>query len=174
MPDNDQPWLGDFATQSNAQMHQTADVSKLMNAEPPAVKKRGYHRYELPESVMESEHWTGCDADRFFGIWEPGAGEVRSLIKQEAEFNEASKNFIAALGVGTPPMGIIQRGPPDEHYPEGEPMLRDVTDNTAQVMPWWARLSSKGQALITSVFMEMIMPTEEEGKSLRASRKWVG
>lgn len=164
------------ASQPNAEIHDAADLTNLLEqSRATAPAKRGYLRYELPESVTMSMYWKGPDADRFFGMWEPTAGEVRKLAKADADFSETAPNFIAALGVPTPTLkGLVHRGSPTEAEPEGPPVLADVSDNTAQVMPWWERLPSKAQALVTSMFVELIMPTADEGKSLRDSRKWVG
>lgn len=166
-----QPWLGAFSSappaQHVAETHAPSDITKLMNPAPPAKRARGYHRFELPESVIHSMHWKGCDADRFFGMWEPTAGEIRKLVKSNADFSDGAQNFIAAIGIPVHGTGVILRG-------DGNvPMLADVSDNTSQVLPWWERLTPKAQTMITSMFVEFIMPTAEEGESLRASRQWV-
>lgn len=170
MSDTQQPWPGaafGAPKQPSVETHAPADLSRIMQSAPAKKPVRGYHQFELPDSVKESIYWKGADADRFFGMWEPNAGEVRKLIKADADFAEAAKNFIAALGIPCPD-GSVQR---DE---DGAPQLADVTDNTTQVLPWWERLPTKAQTMITSLLIEFINPTADEGKSLRASRKWVG
>lgn len=121
----------------------------------------------LPESVTEAMSWGGNDADRVFGIWEPTAGEIRKLTKAGADYSDAASNFVCALGVMDPATNAYAIGE------DGLPVLRPV-DNTRDVAPWWARLTPKAQAMIIGIFMGMTMPTEDEGKSLRASKKWRG
>jgi len=157
------------APATNVQTAAPADLGRLIN-EAPAKTTRGFHQYRLPDSVRESMHWKGTDADLVFGIWEPNAGEIRKLTKAETDWSDGAKSYIAALGAEdqSPVEGLSVeiRGTYYRAFPG--------IDNTKHVLPWWSRLSPKAVTLVTSIFVEMIMPTVEEGESLRASRAWVG
>jgi hypothetical protein len=154
------------ATQQQVQTGAPGDLGRMIRDAPPKPT-RGYWSLELPESIVRSMNWTGTDADRAFGMWEPNGAEVRKLVKAGTDFSDGAKNFIAALGVLDQATGKLAR---DE---SGKPIMTPA-DSTTAVDPWWHRLTPKAQAMVTSLFVEMIMPTEEEGESLRASRQWVG
>lgn len=165
---NENQWLGDLNAQAsppNASTH--ADMSAAMaQAKQSSAQTRGYWSLEIPESAVDSMYWKGTDASRFFGMWEPTAGEIRKLVKADADFSDAAQNFVAALGQPGPGGKVLRR-------PDGSPDLRAVTNSTAEILPWWNMLPSKAQTLVTSMFVEMIMPTEAEGKSMRSSKRWV-
>lgn len=134
---------------SNVTTGAPGDIGAMMREPAPAKPARGYWRFELPESVKDSMYWTGTDADLVFGLWEPTAAEIRTMVKAEAEYSQETKNFIAMIGD------------------------RPVVDNTTEVIPWWERLSPRAQTLVVTEFVALIMPTEAEGKSVRDSKKWV-
>lgn len=154
------------APASNVTTGAPGDIGAMMRAPAPAKPARGYFRFELPESVKDSMHWAGTDADLVFGLWEPQHHEIRSMMKAEAEYEDEAKNYVAALG-RLDQEGNIAR---DEN---GEPVAYPVTDNTAEVLPWWARLSPKAKALVVVKFVEMISPSIDEVKAVSKSKKWV-
>ncbi len=167
---NENQWLGPLGAQASAPNASThADMSSAMRHADaqPAAPTRGYWSIEIPESAVNSMYWKGTDAARFFGLWEPTSGEIRKLVKADADFTNAAQNFVGALGVPGPDGKVLRK-------PDGSPDLRPVTNSTADVLPWWSLLPSKAQTLVTSMFVEMIMPTEAEGKSMRSSKQWVG
>lgn len=110
--------------------------------------------FTMPDSVMKSIHFKGEPCDLSFGIREPSTADVKKLVTQDANMEEAAPRFVVRLG--------------DPNYEDGVPCTY------REAAAWWARLSPKAKTMVTTVFMEMIVPSEEEGNQLRASKRTVG
>lgn len=121
--------------------------------------------YDLPTSITESQHWQGSPAnpeeaaamkakfghmgDLTFGVREPTAREVQDRFVEGADPSRVFPHFITLIG-DTP-----------------------VPDYTVAER-WWHKLPAKAQKLILDLIMEQVVPTEDEGKALRLSRRPAG
>lgn len=126
--------------------------------------------FELPETVMESVHWAGKDADRFFVLAEPTVGQMRDLAKREQRNFEAVVQFIRGIGVPDA-TGKISRGEVSDDYPEGRPMFRLI--GYAEAVMWHNRLGPKGSGMVTGEWAKLIQPTATEADFLSRSRRRV-
>lgn len=169
-----------------------ADAVRDMDKPPAADPARlACAVYELPQSVMDSEHWHGTEADLAFGLRTPTAGELKRLADRKAKFEEAVKDFVVALGRPADARGTLAREPltPEQRAKRDELLAAGNDEAAAKVRgfaivdpvsdylkahAWWNRLSVKAMTLVTAEWMSRFVPTEEEGESLRGSRRWVG
>jgi hypothetical protein len=107
---------------------------------------------------MESTYWRGPDSDRSFALREPHITDIKAMITEKADWSEAAPRFITHIGVDVPPQ-------------DGLTVMQAC--NYPEAVAWWGRISSKAHTLVVGLFMEMVVPTEDEGELLRGSRRTI-
>lgn len=103
------------------------------------------YAYRLPDSIKDSPHWNGTDADLEYAVKIPPRGTLmEALQRQCGPFELVVSNIVAVGG-------------------------RAAT--AEQVAEWWDRLPFKAQMMIQDEFSSLMCPSEAEKKSHRDSRK---
>jgi hypothetical protein len=147
MGSNPQP----MTSQPSAAAISTQPVAPQQQPGRPPLVGRGYDRFVIPKSVVETSHyWTGADSDLIFGMREPTGGESSQLAAEKSDFETAVPRFIVQIGDVA------------------------VTDYTVAQVWWTTILTSKARTLVVSAFIKMLIPSDSEGESLFASRTRVG
>lgn len=124
---------------------------QVQEPQPPIIEGKPYHRFEIPKSVVaNSLHWKGQDSDLIFGMREPTGGDAHRLAADKTNFEEAVPGFIVQIG-----------DVPVSDYTQAKVWYKTV-------------LTPKAQNLVTQAFLRMVIPSDDEGESLLASRTQVG
>jgi hypothetical protein len=132
---------------------------------PEAPRRLGHWANELPVEVMDSAHWSGRDADRFFVVDEPELREVTAITAKDVDMTTKLPDFVRALGRPDPDGNIMR----DE---KGDPIYMPVDYITATA--WFGRLGTKGKAGALYLWTETFNVTQQMGEAMRGSRRRLG
>lgn len=148
---------------------QPVESLQALDAAPRPVERPhlGHYSYELPTGVMDSAHWQGSDADRFFSLEEPSFEKLTEILRNTDAANLSTKvpDFVRAIGkLG--PDGLVMR---DD---AGKPALRPI--DYIEATRWLARLGTKGKFMVAAQWTDLFSPSNAEGEALRGSKVRLG
>lgn len=142
-------------------------VQALDAAPKPLERPRlGHYRYELPVAVMDSAHWRGTDADRFFSLEEPTFEQLQGVLAttDASQLGTKVPDFVRSIGkLGTDKV---------ERLPDGSPVMQPIEYVAATA--WLARLGTKGKMMVVAMWTESFAPSNAEGEALRGSKVRLG
>ena len=148
---------------------QPVESVQALDAAPRAVARPrlGHFRFELPAVVMESVHWTGTDADRFFSLEEPTFEQLQGVLAttDASQLGTKVPDFVRSIGK----LGSDDKA---ERMPDGSPVMQPIEYVAATA--WLSRLGTKGKMMVVTMWTESFAPSNAEGEALRGSKVRLG
>jgi len=129
--------------------------------------------WKIPNSAMDTKTFTGCEADLFFAAKEPTTAQVMKIAGTGTPM-ATFPDYVREIGVPDE-HGKVRRDPntPDPRGHEGGAPIMQRVDHI-RAAQWFARIGTKGQACAITVWVELFTVTNDEGESMRGSRRRAG
>jgi len=138
-----------------------------LDAPPPTttISRTGHFANELPVEVMDSVHWKGTDADRFFTVDEPTFERFQAIVAGGNDIGTKVCDFIRQIGAADEAGRIIR----DE---QGNVAYRPV--DHIEAARWFSRLGTPGKAGAIFLWTDTFNVSQSMGEKMRGSRRRLG
>ena len=138
-------------------------AAELTAAPAPAADGPDWS-WKIPDSATNTVTFTGCEADLYFSAKEPTTAQVMRFAGNGRPI-DVFPDYVREIGLPGED-GKVQRDA------NGDPIMQRV--DHIRAAQWFARLGSKGQACAITVWVELFTVTNDEGESMRGSRRRAG
>src|SRR5512147_123120 len=140
-------------------------TEELVAAPTPDVDGPDWY-YEIPKSAMDSVTFKGCEADLYYSVKEPTTAQFMKIVSSGTPPREAVSDYVREIGMPGPDGNVLR------DVNSGKPLLQRV--DHIRAAQWFARLGTKGQMLVAGMWGELFTPSNDEGESMRGSRRRAG